>query len=69
MILHTQSFSYDTNIILSMELNNKFNLNSNIITHKDKYYVIKIPKENFEVLKNLIKNHIIDSMKYKLPLS
>lgn len=44
MILHTQSFNYDTNLNMSKELNNKFNLNSKVITHKHKYFVIKIPK-------------------------
>lgn len=58
MILHTQSFNYDTNLNMSKELNNKFNLNSKA--------VIKIPKENSNIL---IKNHIIVSMKYKLPIS
>ena len=67
MIIHTQSFNYETNLILSQQLNNKFNLNSNVITHKNNYFVIKIPKENSKILKILIKNHIIDSMKYKLP--
>lgn len=70
MILHTQSFDYNTNLIISNELNNKFNFNSSVINHKHKYSVIKIPKENInnlKNLKNLIKNHIIKSMEYKLP--
>ena len=67
LILHTQSFNYDTNLIISKELNVKFNLNSEVIVHKHNYYVIKIPKENSKNLNNFIKNHIIDSMKYKLP--
>ena len=69
MILHTQSFNYETNLIISKELNDKFNFNSRVITHKHIYSVIKIPKENSNNLNNTIKNHIIDSMKYKLPTS
>ena len=46
MILHTQSFSYEENFILSNELNTKFNFKTKVITHKVKYYVIKFePKE------------------------
>ena len=67
MILHTQSFNYETNLIVSKELNVKFNLNSEVIVHKHNYYVIKIPKENTKKLNKIITNHIIDSMKYKLP--
>jgi hypothetical protein len=69
MILHTQSFNYETNSILSKELNDKFNLNSEVIVHKHKYFVIKIPKENYKNLNNILKNHILDSIKYKLPNS
>jgi hypothetical protein len=67
MILHTQSFNYETNLVMSKELNVKFNLNSEVIVHKYNYYVIKIPKENSKILNNIIKIYIIDSMKYKLP--
>jgi len=41
MILHTQSFSYEENVILSYELNEKFKFNTQVILHKKKYWVIK----------------------------
>ena len=37
MILHTQSFSYEENLILSNELNEKFKFNTQVISHKQKY--------------------------------
>jgi len=37
MVLHTHSFSYEENLLLSNELNEKFKLNSQVISHKKKY--------------------------------
>jgi LAGLIDADG DNA endonuclease family len=37
IILHTQSYTKTENLILSVELNEKFNLNSEVISHKKKY--------------------------------
>ena len=45
MIIHTQSYSYEEVMILSYELNKKFNLNSRVIPHKKVYWVILIPSE------------------------
>lgn len=67
MILHTQSYSHSENIILSQELNQKFGLHSQVIQHKGKYWVIKIPSEDAKILRDLIAPYIIPSMEYKLP--
>ena len=45
----------------------KFKLNTKVIKHKNIYYVIQIPAENDLCGLNLIKPHVISSMKYKLP--
>lgn len=67
MILHTQSYNQNENLILSKELNEKFGFNSEVILHKNFYFVIKFnSKDNFK-LYNLIKPYIIEDMKYKLP--
>ena len=67
LILHTQGFSFSENSILSKELNEKFNLNTKVIKHKQKYYVIKTNSKDAITIFNLIKSFMIDSMKYKLP--
>jgi hypothetical protein len=43
MILHTQSYTKQECEIISSELNEKFNLNTIVIPHKEVYYVVKIP--------------------------
>lgn len=67
MILHTQSFTLEENTLLSTELNDKFGLHSRVILHKEKYYVIFIPREDAKLLHDLIAPHIISSLKYKVP--
>src|ERR1700674_4894642 len=66
MILHTQSYSEEENLILSKELNDKFGFKTKIIPHKNKYWVIKFNHEDTILLSNLIKPYIIPSMIYKL---
>ena len=66
LIMHTQSFSFQENTVLSNELNRKFGLSSRVILHKKKYYVIKIPKNNYSLLCNLVSEYIIPSMRYKI---
>ena len=67
MILHTQGYTRDENILLSRELYLKFGLNSKVIPHKSKYSVIEIAAKDSELLSNLVKPYIIPSMEYKLP--
>lgn len=67
IILHTQGYTKEENCICSDELNIRFNLNTKVIPHKRKYYVIKIPSGNSEIVFNLIELHVISSMRYKLP--
>jgi LAGLIDADG DNA endonuclease family len=69
MILHTQSYTKTENLILSRELNEKFGFRSEVILHKKKYFVIKFNSKDAITLHNLIKPYIIESMKYKIPVS
>lgn len=68
MILHTQSFTLEENLVLSSELNSLFNLHSRVVSHKKQYYVIHIPSEDGNKLNLLIKNELIPSMLYKCPI-
>lgn len=53
--------------MLSTELNVKFGLNSELLIHKDKYRVIKIPSTDGERMVSLIEPYIHESMRRKLP--
>lgn len=66
MILHTQGFSYQENLVLSNELNEKFGFCSHVIPHKTTYYVIEIPKQDSVLLYNLVSEFVIPSMRYKI---
>ena len=66
MILNTQSYSEEENLILSKELNKKFGFNTKIASHKNKYWVIVFNTEDTAILSKLIKPYIIPSMTYKL---
>ena len=66
MILHTQSFTYEENLIQLSIQNNKWNLNAIIIPHKKKYWVIKIPSKSYQKQKEQINPYIHESMNYKL---
>lgn len=67
IILHTQSYTQEENFILSSELNAKFGLKTKVITHKQKYWVIKTHPADAALLHLLCKPYIITSMEYKLP--
>jgi hypothetical protein len=66
-IIHTQFFIYKENLEMSKQLNKKFELTSKVILHKDIYYVIQTNSRDNLLLHNLIKQYIIESMKYQLP--
>ena len=66
LIIHTQSYTEKEVNLLSFELNKKFELDSKVIIHKKKYWVIKIPSNYFEKLLKLIKPYIHPSMNYKI---
>ena len=53
--------------MLRTELNDKFGLNSELLIHKNKYRVIKIPSTDGERMVSLIKPYIHYSMRRKLP--
>ena len=67
IILHTQGFNKKENYILSNELNIKFNLNTNVIIHKKKYYVIKINYLDLCKIVPKIQKYIHSIFKYKMP--
>jgi hypothetical protein len=67
MILHTQSFSLEENLVLRNELNAKFNFHARVILHKERYYALFIPKQDGDKLAFLIKKELIRSMLYKCP--
>ena len=69
MILHTQSYNYDENVILSNELNDKFGFNTEVIVHKKIYWVIKFKNKDASNLQSLIKPYIHSSMLYKIPVT
>jgi len=68
MILHTQSDTKTENLILSNELNEKFNFMTEVISHKKIYWVIKFNSKDAPILNNLITPHVHSSMAYKIPI-
>lgn len=66
LTLHTQSFSFIENKQISLELNQKFTLNSKVVKHKSKY-VIQFPTQDANQIHDIIKDSIITSIKYKIP--
>lgn len=67
ILLNTQGFTHSENLLLSSELNQKFNLHSKVIPHKNKYWVIKIPSKDRSHLRRLITPYMIPSIRYKIP--
>ena len=67
IILHTQGYTYTEKLILSSELNEKFGFESKVISHKEKYWVIKFSSKDGSTLKRLIKPYVHSSFKYKIP--
>jgi len=67
IIIHSQGFTQEENLMLSSELNQKFELHSEVISHKGKYWVIRFPHTDASQLRNIISPHIIDCMSYKVP--
>ena len=54
---------------MSRVINEKFLLNSKVISHKGIYSVIRIPGKSAPVLRELLSPYLIPSMMYKLPQS
>jgi hypothetical protein len=63
--LNTQSFIEKEVKMMSTELSNKFNLNTNVRLNKNKNVII-ITSESYKIFKDLIDPYIIPSMRYKL---
>lgn len=66
-ILHSQCFTLEENGLLSGIINEKFQLKSRVIPHKEKYSVIFFPGKDGTRLRHLIQPYTIPSMAYKLP--
>lgn len=71
MYLHTQGFSYEEVLNMSLELNTKFNLHSTLHkeflkTSQTTSYKIYIPKKDIDTIKNLVSDHMLSIFNYKL---
>jgi hypothetical protein len=66
IVLNTHSFTLNEVEMMSKELSDKFNLDTEVRLNKSKY-VIVIKSESYPVFNDLTKLYIIPSMKYKLP--
>ena len=65
LVLNTQSFTEKEVKMMSIELSNKFNLNTDVRLNKNKN-VIVIKSESYKIFKDLTSPYIIPSMRYKL---
>lgn len=66
LTLHTQSYSYEENLLLSQGLNEKFGFTSKVVRHKTSF-VVQFTTQDANLLHGLIGPSIIESMKYKIP--
>lgn len=68
--LHTEGFTYNECLIISKELNEKFNLNSKVkISRKTKskdLYKIVFNKKDTKLIMEIIKPYIINIFEYKI---
>lgn len=64
--LHTQGFTLYENLIISNELNTKFGFQTKVIKHKNSF-VVQFSSKDANKLGNIINQHMIPSMKYKVP--
>ena len=69
LIVHTQSFTRDENLIAANELNNKWGLHCRVISHKQRYWVLQTDPKDAATLRSLISPFLIPSMQYKCPSS
>jgi len=66
LVLNTHSFSKEEVNIISIELSNKFNINTYIRLNKNKSIII-IDSNSYNKFIDLTYSYIIPSMRYKLP--
>jgi hypothetical protein len=67
LIIHTQGFTKEENLLAVKDLDKKWGLNCKVIPHKSQYWVIKTSSQDIPVLRTLLKPYLIPSMLYKLP--
>jgi ubiquinol-cytochrome c reductase cytochrome b subunit len=65
--LHTQSFTWAENEIISRELNERYGLSSTVVVHKKKYSVVRFSSKDGPLLRKLVGSHILPSLQYKIP--
>jgi LAGLIDADG DNA endonuclease family len=68
LVFNTHGFSLVEVKILSNNLNNAYGLETWIKTNKNKP-IIAVSGKKYEQIKSLIFPHIIESMRYKLPVT
>lgn len=66
LTLHTQGFSHEENLLLSTELNEKFNFSSKVVKHKASH-VVQFTTQDANKINDMVSSTVIDSMKYKVP--
>lgn len=66
MYINTAKFKKEEVEIISQELNEIFGFTSIVKKYKEKYWIIKIPYNNFNRLYYLINPYIIPSLRYKI---
>jgi LAGLIDADG DNA endonuclease family len=66
LVLNTHSFTREEVESMSIELHEKFNLNTSVKLNKCKYVII-IKPESYKTFMDLTNLYIIPEMRYKLP--
>lgn len=67
LVLNTHGFSKEEVEMISIELNDKFDLNTVIRMNKNKYIIV-IKSDKYDKFMDLIYEYILPHMRYKLPL-
>ena len=67
LTLHSQSFTEGENQLISAVINKKWDLSSQCIPHKKKYYVVQFPGRDAPLLRQMLIPHLVPTMMYKLP--
>jgi LAGLIDADG DNA endonuclease family len=67
LVLNTHNFKKEEVEMMSIELNDKFDLDTSIRINKDKYVII-IKSDKYDKFKSLTHSYILPAMKYKLPI-
>lgn len=58
LIIHTQPFTKEENLLAVKDLNKKWGLNCKVIPHKSQYWVIKTSSQDVPVLRTLLEPYL-----------